>query len=540
MVRSLRRTALLVTLAGVAGLCGCKRPQASETKTRAETMPQPVAEAAADVREPAVAGAFYPADPDELRSFVQEQLSAAKKVELPGRVVALIVPHAGYVFSGHVAAAAFAQIAGQKFDTVIAVGPSHHMPVDGVALTKASAWRTPLGDVPINTEMCAALQAASERIHVNALAHKYEHSVEVELPLLQEVLKDFELVPLVMTDFSEENCHALAQAIVKVAKGQLAARSAATRREGGSVLLVASSDMSHYPAYDDANRSDKAMLAAIKTFDIAKVRQKDTELMGAGTEELECTMCGLGPVLAVMEAAKALGADQVKIIKHANSGDMPEGDRDRCVGYGAVALCGPEKEVGTVGEAAKPGEDGELNEQQQKQLLALARETITQYLTNRTSPEPPKGDPAFEKMRAVFVTLTEHGDLRGCIGTLEAREPLAKAVISSAISAATQDPRFPPMTANELDDVHIEISVLSPMRKVASADEIVVGKHGVAVEQGLRRGVFLPQVAPEQGWDRDTMLNNLCAHKAGLPEDAWKHGAELYVFTAQVFEEHKD
>ncbi|MBD3291853.1 MAG: AmmeMemoRadiSam system protein A [Armatimonadia bacterium] len=182
-------------------------------------------------------------------------------------------------------------------------------------------------------------------------------------------------------------------------------------------------------------------------------------------------------------------------------------------------------------------EQGELNEQQQQILLRLARQTIEQYVRDRSVPDLPEGDPAFTPERAVFVTLHKHGELRGCIGSLEAREPLAEAVRSSAVSAATQDPRFPPVSPDEVEDLEVEVSVLSPLRQVDSADEITVGVHGVMVAEGMRRGVFLPQVAPEQGWDRDTMLSYLCAHKAGLPADAWQRGAELYVFTTQVFSE---
>jgi AmmeMemoRadiSam system protein A len=187
--------------------------------------------------------------------------------------------------------------------------------------------------------------------------------------------------------------------------------------------------------------------------------------------------------------------------------------------------------------AEETTERGELNEQQQQILLQLARDTIEQYVENQTVPDLPEGDPAFLPERAVFVTLHKNGELRGCIGGLEAREPLAEAVRSSAVSAATQDPRFPPVQVDELQDLQIEVSVLSPLEKVDSPDEIVVGKHGVMVAEGMRRGVFLPQVAPEQGWDRDTMLSYLCAHKAGLPADAWKGGADLYIFTTQVFSE---
>jgi len=182
-------------------------------------------------------------------------------------------------------------------------------------------------------------------------------------------------------------------------------------------------------------------------------------------------------------------------------------------------------------------EQGELTADQQQVLLKLARDTTEQWVTRQTLPDLPTDAPIFAEPRAVFVTLHKHGQLRGCIGTLEAREPLAAAVRSSAISAATQDPRFPPVSAPELGDVEIEVSVLSPLRKVESAEEIEVGVHGCMVAQGIRRGVFLPQVAPEQGWDCETMLDFLCAHKAGLPADAWRRGADLYVFTTQVFSE---
>ncbi|MGD9497149.1 MAG: AmmeMemoRadiSam system protein A [Armatimonadota bacterium] len=179
----------------------------------------------------------------------------------------------------------------------------------------------------------------------------------------------------------------------------------------------------------------------------------------------------------------------------------------------------------------------ELSKSQQQRLLKLARDTIRQWVGERTLPELPTDDPCFEEPRAVFVTLHKHGQLRGCIGTLEAREPLAAAVRSSAVSAATQDPRFPPVSPDEVDELEIEISVLSPLHRIRSIDEIEIGKHGVVVSDALRRGVFLPQVAVEQGWDCPTMLNYLCAHKAGLPANAWRHGAQLYTFTCQVFSE---
>ncbi|MGC9317719.1 MAG: AmmeMemoRadiSam system protein B [Armatimonadota bacterium] len=524
--------ALLATgLLGAVALWGCRPPQPSD----AHAAPEPdVADerAAETVRQPAVAGAFYPGEPDGLRATVREMLREAEVADLPGPVIGLMAPHAGYIYSGSIAAAAYAQLQGAEYDTVIIIGPSHRWPVGGIALPACGAWRTPLGDVPVDRELCAELAAASDRFHRSAQAHRTEHALEVQLPFLQVVLDDFAIVPLVMHDFAEENCSAAADAIVQAAADR-------------SVLLVASTDMSHYPDYEDAGRVDRAMLEAIGTFDVRAVRERDAELLAEGTADLDCTLCGLGPVAVVMEAARRLGADSAVVIDYSNSGESPMGEKTRCVGYGAVAFCAREGREDT--EAAARAEDppsetadaGELNVKQQRRLLRLARESIEAVTSDEAPPQAPTDDPALKPERAVFVTLHKEGRLRGCIGSLEARQPLAEAVLSSAVSAATQDPRFMPVTAAEVDDLEIEISVLSPLRTVDDPQEIVVGEHGVIVSQGRRRGVFLPQVAPEQGWDREEMLRHLCADKAGLSPDAWRRGATLQVFTAQVFSEEE-
>jgi len=184
--------------------------------------------------------------------------------------------------------------------------------------------------------------------------------------------------------------------------------------------------------------------------------------------------------------------------------------------------------------------EGELSRKQQEYLLNLAREAVSAWVGEKRRVKGSQRDGVLGEPRAVFVTLREGGDLRGCIGTLEPEEPLVDAVVSRAIAAATQDPRFPPVSARELPLLEYHVSVLSPVKKVSDASEIELGKHGVIVSQGYQRGVFLPEVAPEQGWDRETMLNFLCEHKAGLPRDAWKRGAELSVFTTQNFGDSED
>lgn len=496
---------------------GCAR---TARDTASAAAPKP-----ASVRHPAVARQFYPDDPAQLTQMVDGWLHAATAPTKAGHVMALVVPHAGYEYCGKVAAQAYRLLKGKTVSTVVIVGPSHHVRCDGAALCSAQAWETPLGTVPADVELIAAL-SKREGFAISDPAHEPEHCIEVQLPFLQRTLGQFKLVGVLMTDFSRGNCGRIAKGLAQSLRGR-------------NAVLIASSDMSHYPSYDDACKSDRAMLDAIRTFDPDKVLAKDAELTAKQTPGLACTMCGLGPVAAVMEAAKALGADQVEVLGYANSGDaMPQG-RDRVVGYGAVAMYGKENAIMNDKSADKTTEsdEGELNTDQQRKLLRLARRTIEEYVRTGKAPQVTESDPALSQPRGVFVTL-RHGEmLRGCIGDLEGREPLYLNVRDKAIASAVNDFRFEPVRPDEVKDLSIEISVLSPMRRVSDPSEIVAGKHGVLVCQGPRSGVYLPQVATEQGWTRDQMLTHLCQYKAGLSPDAWRRGAELYCFTAQVFGE---
>jgi hypothetical protein len=536
-----------ITLAGLLVVAaGCSRsapPAASAAPAKPDR-----------IRPAAVAGQFYPDDPMQLTRLVDGYLAAqpstepgAKSVVEPsatpgakqgdaartGRraksartnITALIVPHAGYPYSGKVAGQAYRLLKGHSISTVVIAGPSHHVRVDGAALCSADAWQTPLGTVPADAETIAALSRRDGFTIFNN-AHAREHCIEVQLPFLQRTLSGFRLVGVLMTDFSPANCARVATALAETLRGR-------------NALLVASSDMSHYPAYDDARKSDQAMLAAIRSDDAQAIFAADAKLMRARTPNQVCTLCGLGPVVAVMEAAKKLGADRVQVLTYANSGDALPGERDRVVGYGAVAIYGKERAAMSetpVGAKAKPDE-GELNAEQQAKLLRLARRSIEEYVRHGKVIEVTEDDPLLNQPRGVFVTLHSGRMLRGCIGDLEARKPLYLNVRDHAILSATQDYRFDPVRPAEIDDLCIEISVLSPMKRVGDPGEIIAGKHGVLVREGRCAGVYLPQVATEQGWNREQMLTHLCQYKAGLPPDAWKHGAELYCFTAQVFGE---
>jgi AmmeMemoRadiSam system protein B/AmmeMemoRadiSam system protein A len=466
------------------------------------------------VRAPAVMGTFYPSRSAQLRSAVRTYLEEAQIPRPVGDLVALIVPHAGYSYSGRVAGHAYRSLQGGSYDTVAIVGPSHRVRLEGAALSGLDEWFTPLGRVSVDGVAAQAITKSYPGARVNDAAHDPEHSIEVQLPFLQEVLGDFRLLPILMADFSQENCASLARALAELA-------------EDRRVLLVASSDMSHYPAYDDAVRVDKETLRAIQTTDAGEVAATTKKLMAQGVPGLSTCLCGEGPVKTVLMAAEILGADKVQVLKYANSGDALAGPRGGVVGYCAVAL------YRSGSSTSGRGED--LNEEQGQQLLILARRAIEEYVAAGRRIAIKDLDPVLLRPAAAFVTLKKDGKLRGCMGSLEPSQPLAETVRDRAIMAASRDFRFSRVRAEELPYLDMEVSVLSPLRRVASPEDIDIARHGVVVVQGSLSGVYLPQVAEEKGWSRDVLLSHLCREKAGLPADAWQKGAALYVFTVQSF-----
>ena len=472
-----------------------------------------------EVRKAAYAGSWYPGTASQLSKTVDGYLANVKKMPVSGRVAALIVPHAGYIYSGQVAAYAYKQIQGMEFDVVVLVGPSHNYRFSGASVYKSGIYRNPLGDVAVDSETVKRLMSENEAIAFHPQAHIREHSLENQIPFLQRTLSEPKIVTVLMQDFSKQNCDMLSTSLANVL-------------EGKNALLIASTDMSHYPVYDEAVKADKVTLAAIETMDTDLIRKRLGEYLRRGVRELHCMLCGRGPALVVMDTAKKLGADSVKILKYANSGDIPAGDMNRVVGYMAAMLYDSE------GSGDNEALDAPLNEEQQETLLKLARESIDTYLKTRKKKQPEIQGERLKVKQGAFVTLRKGGMLRGCIGYILPIKPLQDTIAEMAVSAATQDHRFPPVSLDEMKEINIEISVLSVPRLVQNVDEIVMGTHGVIVQRGGRQGVFLPQVATETGWDRETFLENLCAGKAGLPKDAWKDkDTELLIFTAQLFEE---
>jgi AmmeMemoRadiSam system protein B/AmmeMemoRadiSam system protein A len=520
-------------------------PSAVSTVSQAELLgtgpsPEPTATLSPeDIHACQGGGMWFPGDPAQLATMVDSYLADAKKdaEKIEGEPIALIVPHAGYIYSGWVAAYAYRQIEGLEYDTVVVIGDTHAgRGTTPIAVWARGAYETPLGAVPVDEEVSTALLAADSRILFDRAGHESEHPVENQIPFLQRALSgDFKVVPIVLHDDSLEVAELLSQALVEA----LADRKA---------LIVASTDLAHWPAYDDARASDAAMLAAVETLDPQVLLDTDREWMGKGIPNLATTMCSKGSVLTAMLAAPQLGANQVTVLKYANSGDVPIGDRSQVVGYGAVMFWRREsnrsaersRSPTSVVMPTPPSSVTEalpLNAEDKEELLTIARQTIAHFLETGGFPHILVTQPALLQERGAFVTLKKHGELRGCIGHLIGDRPLYLVVQNVAVSAAVADQRFPPVTEEELSDLEIEISVLSPLKQVESVDQIQVGLHGVIIRRGLNQAVYLPQVAPEQGWGREEMLQNLCL-KAGLSKDEWKkEGTRFYVFTAEVFGE---
>lgn len=463
----------------------------------------------ASIRPPAVAGTFYPADADDLTAQIRRFLQAVPSRPLPGSIKALIAPHAGYVYSGQVAAHAYKLLEGMRFDTVIVIAPSHRHSFRGASVYPRGAYEIPLGLIPVDHALADRLIRDCRLITAIPEAHAREHSLEVQLPFLKTVLPDFTLLPLVMGSCDFADCEAIASALYRAVKDK-------------RVLIVASSDLSHYHPYQDAVALDQKVISHVTRFDAHGLYQAFT----ADT----CEACGALPIITAMLCARMLGATKAERLFYANSGDV-SGDKSAVVGYFSAALYAAS---GTTHNRAA-GIDLGLTDKEKEALHTIARTAIESSCRGKGLPEPPPLTERLREKRGAFVTLHKGGNLRGCIGYIRAQKPLFQAIREMALAAAFQDSRFRPLTGDELKDLSIEISVLTPLKKISRLDEIVVGTHGIYIVKDYHSGLLLPQVATENKWDRETFIRHTCT-KAGLPENAWQESdAEIYIFSADIF-----
>jgi len=473
-----------------------------------------------NIRRSIIAGSWYPGAPDTLKAQINNYLDAAQRNETKDRLVGVIVPHAGYMYSGPTAAFAYKNINPQSITTVIMVGPSHSAYFAGAAVYGTGAWETPLGTTEIDSELAQNIITQDAKyIHDDPSAHAKEHSLEIQLPFLQTVLKPgFKIVPIMLFDHSLASCRRLAGAIVSAIKDR------------NDVLLLASSDLSHYHSDGQAKKLDKVVSEAVSDY--------DPEGLAEDLAMEKCEACGGGPMVTVMLACRELGANRSQIFDYRTSGDVT-GDKSQVVGYLAAGLY-ESKDIKSknIKMSEKAEENDKLTLEEKTELFRIAHAAIEAKIKKKPAPKFKPLTPRLAELRGAFVTLKEGGNLRGCIGYIEGIRPLYQAVAEMAVAAATGDPRFPAVTAKELPELEYEISVLTPKRQIDSPEEFIVGKHGIIVQWGGRSGVFLPQVAPEEGWNREETLTFLCLHKAGLPADAWKDKeTKLFVFEAEVMEE---
>jgi AmmeMemoRadiSam system protein B/AmmeMemoRadiSam system protein A len=460
------------------------------------------------IRESVIAGSWYPGKKEDLAKLIDSFLGNADNTGLKD-IKALIVPHAGYAYSGQVAAHAYKQIVEGEYKKVIILAPSHHVGFRGASIPDYTYFETPMGKVKVSSD-AGLMKKESKIIQSIDLIEEKEHSLEIQLPFLQKVLgSEFDLIPMVVGDLSESDRTTLAELL--------------TKHLDDETLLVISTDLSHYYPYDTAVLMDTECIEALIDLNIKAAEG--------------CEMCGMNPVLILLEIAKKLGWN-THLLKYANSGDAT-GDPSGVVGYAAIAFYAGKKEEK---KENKKTPAGDLNNVEKKYLLSLARETIENYIKSGEVTEPHTEDQKLKETRGAFVTLEKKGQLRGCIGHIIPVQPLFLDVRDNAISAATEDSRFRQVVEEELDKIEIEISVLTfPEEiKTKSAKEtleaIRQGIDGIILEYKGRSATYLPQVW-EQLPGKEEFLDSLCM-KGGLSPGDWKQkGAKISRYQVQAFKE---
>jgi AmmeMemoRadiSam system protein B/AmmeMemoRadiSam system protein A len=519
---------------------------------RAEEPPPENTSPSPAVHSSPIAGTWYPGNPEEIRRLLQGYLDQVPDAITrdTGDLTALIVPHAGYRYSGLTAAYGYKLLQKRRPKRVILLGPSHHASFRGLSLGEFSSYETPLGRVPVDPG-ARELLAGCPLITFEPTGHLKEHSLDIQVPFLQ-VLFDPPppIVPLLVGRLEEKDYPALAACLSRLLDNE--------------TVIVVSTDFTHYGPnffylpfpHDDFIAS---RLQVLDQGACDKILDQDRTGFLAYRKSTGITVCGFRPVALLLELLP-VGTHAEKLF-YDTSGRIT-GDYRNSVSYLAIAFTRPSlwsrlamtqptriPERAAMDPKTEPVTpqgtcDASLSPEENRSLMRLARDTLEQYVRTRDRPDPKSSPyaqtPQLQEERGAFVTLKKNGKLRGCIGYILPLEPLYAAVQENTVNAATRDTRFPPVRARELASIHIEISVLSVPEPVPSYRDIEIGRHGIILKNGPRRAVFLPQVAPEQGWGLEETLRQL-SRKAGLHEDAWKDDdTEYSVFTAEIIEEEPD
>ncbi len=471
-------------------------------------------------RQPYAAGRFYPADKQTLSGDISSFFQSCPKTPATWNVRAIISPHAGYVFSGKIAAEAFHSIPENTiYKNIFVIGSSHVMSFDGASVYGSGDYITPLGKVTVNREIAAKLISDNKIFNYPENAHLQEHSLEVQMPFIQAYFKETpDIVPIIIGTQNEYTVRKIADAL----------RPYFTSEN----LFIISSDFSHYPSYTDAERTDSITSVGIssgnpQTF-LKTIRKNSDE----GVPGLLTSMCGWTSGLTLLYLIEGNKNLEIRHIDYCNSGDSPYGNKSEVVGYHAFAVIDKhdktEKSDGLTSDIV-------FTKAEKNQLFRIAESSIrTKLYENKKIVLDEKNmTPSLKRELGAFVTLKVDGALRGCIGRFISSDPLYHVVEESALSSAFEDPRFPPLTKEEFEKTEIEITVLGPLKRINDISEIVLGKHGIYIKKGYNSGTMLPQVATENHWTVEEFLGYTAREKAGIGWTGWKD-AELYIYEGVV------
>ena len=465
------------------------------------------------VKEPNVSGSFYPADAIILSSMIEDLLGKAEPFITKAHIWGMIAPHAGYIYSGSIAAKAYKSIYKKNYSTVIILAPSHYHNLKKAAVYKDGIFKTPLGQVSVDSDFTKKLLKNSLYFEYKPRVFEKEHSIEVQLPFLQKSLNNFSIVPIIIF----KNSYSYYDSIADILAALISDRE--------DVLLIASSDMSHFHSQEKANLIDRNTLSFISSNDSAALFDN----LRTG----DCELCGDAAVITLMLTMKKIKAEHRQILDYSTSADTTNSSPERVVGYSSVIYSKALNEKTNI--IPKRSKDM-LTYTQKSELLAMARKSIKDYLKSGERQTIKTDDPLFLEKRGAFVTLSKNGMLRGCIGRIVSDIPLIRVIRDMAIEAATSDPRFPAVSEQELESLDLEISVMSPIEEITDISKIKVGTHGIIISKEYHSGLLLPQVATEYGWNTEQFLEQTCV-KAGLNRDEWKKGAKIFIFSAEVFKE---
>lgn len=461
-------------------------------------------------RPPVYAGLFYPADPVELREAVDSLLDRWECVDTSESPIAGIVPHAGYVYSGETAAAFYSLLRDQQYDVVVLIGPSHRTAFQGFSIFQGNSYLTPLGRVPVADDMALRLMESHHSAAFHPSAHEEEHSLEVQLPFLQRVLDPgFQIVPIVIGTAGADELQYMAELILAEAYGR-------------KVLVIASSDLSHYPTEELARIVDSITMEAVLSGDVMGfLRSTASAQLPSG---LDTFSCGRLPIALVMAYSNLYTEMSSRALAQTTSAPV-SGDYSSVVGYASIVFSTSQPDPSMWA----------ISDEGRSYLLDIAISSVRAAAEGAEYHLPDTLPAELMVPRGAFVTLKSSGRLRGCIGTMRPIYPLVETVSSMARAAASEDPRFLPVEVTEFPGLGIEISVLTPLQILQDWRDVRVGTDGLLiVAPGGGSGVLLPQVPVEQGWNREDFLEGV-SMKAGLNPDAYLGDVTLYRFQAQVF-----